>query len=101
MNGVKPVDSDENRRLLKEAVSQEIKHDVKEPGYLYHIAENIEPEDVCPNPNSSLEPCKEMLSKRDLKVELLCPTQILDKERLREEEISELELKREKRMGLM
>jgi len=36
-----------------------------------------------------------MLTKRDLKVELLGPTQIVDEERLREGEISELEQKRE------
>jgi len=81
-------------------VSQEIKHDGKVCGYLYCIAEAVGPEDICPNPNSSLKPGKEMLIKRDLKVELLGPTQIVEEERLREEEISKLKRKRKKKMGL-
>jgi len=71
-------------------VSQKIKHDGEVSGYLYRVAEDVGPEDLCPNPNSSLEPGKEMLTNRDLKVELLGPTQIVDEERLSEEEILKL-----------
>jgi hypothetical protein len=77
-------------------VSRKIKHDGKVAGYLYRIAESVGPEDICPNPNSSLEPGEELLTKRDLKVELLSPTKIVDEERLTEEVISELEQNREK-----
>ncbi len=80
-----------------EHVSQKIKHDGKMSGLLYRIAENIRPEDVFPHPRSSMDEGKEWLTNRELRVELIGPTQIVDEERLTEEEI--LQLKRKATKG--
>lgn len=62
-------------------------------GLLYRIAENIKPEDIFPHPRSSMEEGKEWLTNRELRVELIGPTQIVDEERLTEEEILQLKRK--------
>ena len=72
---------------------EEVKHDGITPGFLYRIAQNIKPADIFPHPNSSMEEGKEWLTNRELRVELIGPTQIVNEERLTEEEI--LQLKRE------
>lgn len=77
-------------------VSQKIKHDGRMPGLLYRIAENIKPEDIFPHPHSSMEEDKEWLTNRELRVELIGPTQVVDDERLTEEEIMQLKRKEAK-----
>lgn len=67
-----------------------IRHNGVTPGFLYCVAEQIQPADVYPHPRSSMEPGKEWLTTRELRVTLLAPTRILDKERLTEEELAEL-----------
>jgi len=63
------------------------------PGLLYRVVENIKPEDIFPHPRSSMEEGKEWLTNRELQVELISPTQIVDEERLTKEEILQLKRK--------
>ena len=67
-------------------VSQRIKHDGIAPGFLYRIAENMKPGDISPHLRSSMEEGKEWLTNRELQAELIGPTQVVDEERLTEEE---------------
>jgi hypothetical protein len=67
-----------------------IKHNGKERGFLYRIAETVRAGDVHPHPQTSVEYGKEWLTNRNLKVMLICPTQILDGERLTDEEVKGL-----------
>jgi len=67
-----------------------IKHDGKETGFLYQTSENIKGNDVYPHPHSSMQEGKEWLTTRELRVELLGATKILEEERLTEEEIAKL-----------
>jgi hypothetical protein len=67
-----------------------IKHTGTEPGYLYRISEEIGPCDVHSHPRSSVAPGMEWITDRDLRLELIGPTQIVDEERLTEGEIAAL-----------
>lgn len=67
-----------------------IKHNGTTSGFLYHISEGIQPGDVTPHPNSTMEYGKEWLTNRALQVVLIGPTQIVEDERLTEEEMKEL-----------
>jgi len=67
-----------------------IEHDGTMPGFLYRIAEDVQPGDVYPHLRSSMAWGKEWLTNRELQVALIGPTQPLEEERLTEEEIAEL-----------
>ena len=69
---------------------ERIKHDGKKPGLLYRIAEKVSPADVRPHPHSTMEPGVEWLATRPLRLGLVCPTQVTEKEQLTEQEIAEL-----------
>lgn len=78
-----------------------IKHDGKIPGFLYQIAEHLQPADIYPHPRSSMEEGKEWLTKRELRVVLIGPTQIVEQEKLTEREAARLrELARPKENAL-
>jgi len=70
-----------------------IKHTGRRAGYLYRIAEEVGPEDICPHPQMTMLPGQEWLTKRDLRVEHLCLTQVRVEELLTEEKVSELQQK--------
>jgi len=67
-----------------------IKHNGTMPGLLYRIAEEMQSGDVYPHPRSSMAPGKEWLTHRELRVELTAPTQMVDTEKLPEDEIAAL-----------
>jgi hypothetical protein len=67
-----------------------IKHTGQMPGFLYRIAEPVAPEDAYAHPRTTMPPGKEWLTRRELKVELLGPTNIHEEEFLTEEDIAEL-----------
>jgi hypothetical protein len=67
-----------------------IRHTGTTPGYLYRIDEPVRPEDVYPHPNSSMPPGAEWLTRRDLRLALIGPTEVRDGERLSEEDVAEL-----------
>jgi esterase/lipase len=70
-----------------------IKHDGKRSGFLYRIAEDVFPEDFRPHPHSTMQPGKEWITTRDLKVELIGVTFLTPKEILTSKEIAELKEK--------
>ena len=70
-----------------------IKHDDKRSGFLYRIAEDVFPEDVQPHPCSTMQPGKEWVTTRDLKVDLIGVTFLTPKEILTNKEIEELRKK--------
>ena len=76
--------------LVSVADDGAIKHNGAGPGLLYQVAEEMSPGDVYPHPRSSMEPGKEWLTTRELAVELIGPTEVVDAERLTAEEIDEL-----------
>jgi len=67
-----------------------IQHNGTLPGFLYCIAEEIQPEDVYPHPHSSMAWGKEWLTERELQVRWIGLTKVLEEERLTEEGIAEL-----------
>lgn len=67
-----------------------IKHSGTVPGYLYAIAEAVRPEDVYPHPTSTMAQGMEYLTRRELALRLLGPTQVVNAERLSEEELAAL-----------
>ena len=60
------------------------------PGYLYRVDEPVGPEDVYPHPHSSMPPGKEWLTRRELRLALIGPTEVRDEERLSEKQVAEL-----------
>ncbi len=75
--------------LVAQGDDGRIQHSGDTPGSLYYIAEDIGPDDVYPHPRSSMVEGQEWLTKRELKVTLICQTQIVEGERLTEEQIAE------------
>ncbi len=67
-----------------------IRHDGSAPGYLYRVAEVVRRADLCPHPCSTMGQGMEWLTTRDLALELIGPTQVLETERLTAGEIAEL-----------
>ena len=70
-----------------------IQHNGTVPGFLYRIAEDVQPGDVYPRPRSSLPWGREWLTRRDLRVSLIGPAEILGDEVLTDREIQELRRK--------
>ncbi|MGM0401861.1 MAG: hypothetical protein ACQEQT_11270 [Chloroflexota bacterium] len=71
-----------------------IKHDGQKPGFLYRIGEKVSPADICPHPRSTMDPGTEWLTTRPLRLDLVCPTQVIEKEQLTERETAKLMRKR-------
>jgi|SaaInl4_150m_RNA_FD_contig_31_1477428_length_834_multi_3_in_0_out_0_2 hypothetical protein len=72
-----------------------IKHTGTQPGFLYAIDEEVRTEDVVPHPRTTMEPGAEWLTTRNLKLRLVCPTDLLQDELLSEEELRELRERKE------
>ena len=68
-----------------------IKHNGATSGFLYCIAEEIQPDDVCPHPRTSMEPGREWLTNRELRLRLMGATHLVVEEKLTEEAITELQ----------
>jgi len=67
-----------------------IQHNGTQPGYLYRIAEPVGPDDVCPHPRSTMASGAEWLTRRDLCLELIGPTGVVEEERLSEADVAAL-----------
>ena len=74
-----------------------IRHTGTTPGYLYRVDEPLEPGDVYPHPRTTMQPGLEWLTRRELSLTLLGPTQVRTGERLTEDEIAELRRRMESR----
>jgi hypothetical protein len=69
----------------------QIKHNGTKPGYLYAIAEEIQPADVVPHPRTTMSPGDEWLTTRELHLRLLCSTEPAPEEQLTDEELAALQ----------
>jgi hypothetical protein len=67
-----------------------IKHSGTQPGYLYVIAEDVGPDDVVPHPRTTMRPGDEYLTTRELRIELIGPTEPVPEELLTGEELADL-----------
>jgi hypothetical protein len=68
-----------------------IKHSGRQAGWLYRIAELLQPKDLLPHPRSSMEAGQEWLTCRELALELLEATTIVPEELLSAAEIADLQ----------
>jgi hypothetical protein len=64
-------------------------HNGSQPGWLYRVVE-VTPEDVYPHPRSSMPAGMEWLTKVDLRLELIGPTEPRPDEYLSDEDIARL-----------
>ena len=69
----------------------QIKHNGVMRGYLYIIAERIEPGDVIPHPRTTMVEGDEWLTTRELRLQLLHTTEPLTEELLTDEELTVLQ----------
>ncbi len=67
-----------------------IRHNGRQPGYLYVIAEPVRPGDVTPHPRSTMAPGDEWITTRELRVRFLGSTVPRPEELLTEAEIAGL-----------
>jgi hypothetical protein len=67
-----------------------IKHSGTTPGFLYRVAEDVGSDDLYPHPRSSMGTGREWLIRRELRVELIGPTQVEQDERLTDREVTAL-----------
>jgi hypothetical protein len=63
--------------LVSIADDGRIQHNGTLPGFLYQVCEPVRPKDVDPHPRSTMQPGQEWLTRRELKVMLIGPTQIV------------------------
>jgi len=71
----------------------EMRHNGTMPGFLYHIAEDIQPDDVLLHPRSVMECGKEWITNRELRVVLVGLTQVERDEQLAAVELGAFNLK--------
>ena len=76
--------------LVSLSDSGEIKHNGTTPGYLYIIVDKVQPKDVVPHPHTTMNAGEEWLTRRELHVQLLCPTKLIESEQLTDEETAAL-----------
>ena len=76
---------------IDDAGNRRIKHAGRQPGLLYRIAEELQPGDVYPHPQTTMAPGQEWVTTRELRVQLIGPTAIVAEEVLAAPEIEELQ----------
>ena len=67
-----------------------IRHTGTARGYLYRIDEPLGPEDVSPHPRTTMRPGLEWLTRRELRLTLIGPTEVRKEEQLTREQIADL-----------
>jgi hypothetical protein len=77
--------------LVSVSDTGQIKHNGTLPGYLYTVADNIQPKDVVPHPRTTMATGDEWLTTRELRLRLLCPTEPAPEEQLTGEEWAALQ----------
>ena len=68
----------------------QVKHNGTTQGYLYAIAEEVKPGDLTPHPRTTMGPGAEWLTTRELRVQLLCSTEVAAREQLTDVELADL-----------
>jgi len=85
--------------LLSHPGEGTVNHNGTTPGYLYIVAEEIQPNDVYPHPHPVNVGAWEWITTRELRIRLLERTEPRDDERLTEGEIADLRRKQEASAG--
>lgn len=75
---------------VDEHSQRRFKHSGRQPGYLYHIVEDVTPQDVYAHPRTTMDPEQEWLTRRALRIELLESTRPKAEEVLSTEEVETL-----------
>ena len=65
-----------------ESGKRTFKHSGEIPGFLYRVIEPIGPQDIYPHPRTTMGPGQEWLTNRELQVELISRTEVIEIERL-------------------
>ncbi len=68
----------------------QVKHNGTKPGFLYIIAEDIQPGDIVPHPRTTMEPGDEWLTTREMALQLIGSTEIDAREQFTEDELAAL-----------
>ena len=76
-----------------------LRHTGTVPGYLYRIAEPLGSDDVTPHPRTTMQPGLEWLTRRELRLTLIGPTEVREKEFLTEAQVAELRRRLESLRG--
>ena len=74
-----------------------VKHNGVTPGYLYVVSEQIDPRDIYPHPHPVNADRWEWLTRRELKLQFIEKTIVTDRERLTDEDITEIRRKQKER----
>lgn len=74
-----------------------VKHNGVTPGYLYTVSDNIDPSDIFPHPHPVNADRWEWLTRRELKLQFIEKTIVTDRERLTDEDITEIRRKQKER----
>jgi hypothetical protein len=77
--------------LVSVSDTGQIKHNGTMPGYLYAVADEIQPKDVVPHPRTTMASGDEWLTTRELCLRLLCSTEPAPEEQLTDEEWAALQ----------
>ena len=77
--------------LVSVSDTGQIKHNGTMPGYLYAVADEIQPKDVVPHPRTTMAPGEEWLTTRELCLRLLCFTEPVPEEQLTDAEWAALQ----------
>lgn len=83
--------------LLSVSDDGKVKHNGTTPGYLYFVCEEIRPEDIYPHPHPANLHRWEWLTRRELRVQLIEPTQVRAEETLTDEQIAQLRRKQQEK----
>ncbi len=68
----------------------QVKHNGTRPGFLFIIAEDIQPDDVVPHPRTTMEIGDEWLTTREMALQLIGSTEIDASEQFTEDELAAL-----------
>ena len=77
--------------LVSVSDNGQIKHNGMLLGYLYVVADEIQPKDVVPHPRTAMAPGDEWLTTRELRLQLLCSTEPAPEEQLTDAEWAALQ----------
>ncbi len=70
-----------------------LQHNGATPGWLYRIAEELQPEDIYPHPRTTMPEGWEWLTRRELRLELIGPTAVRETEWLNADAVAALRQK--------
>lgn len=77
--------------LVSVSDNGQIKHNGTVPGYLYIIVDKVQPKDVVLHPHTTMGAGDEWLTTRELRLQLLCTSELVSSEQLTDVEYAMLQ----------